>query len=106
MPTANGIITQEGRQTLWIDGNDQTLSSIQFWINPLSGPKRAKRLGYIQACIEVPSIGITLELAGRSVWYNGVQFSFPPQLINVDVQFALIFWSAITSGDWQCNYSG
>jgi hypothetical protein len=100
----NGFLNSTGRQVLWIDGNSQTLTTLQFWINPLSGPKIAKRLGYVQAAVEVPSLGITLELKGTSVWYSGVQLAFPPQAISVDVQFAVVFWSRVTEGDWFIQY--
>ena len=104
MPSASGSIVNRGRQVLWIDGNPQTLSSLQFRVDPVSGPKLPKRLGYVQAAIEVPVLGATFELAGRSVWYNGVQFAFPGQAIDVDVQFAIIFWSAVDSGLWYAAY--
>jgi hypothetical protein len=104
MPIVSGAIATKGRQVLINDSAVQALTTLQFWINPVSGPKIARRLGYVQVVAYVPSLDISIEVLGTSVWYNAVRLAFPSENFDPSSHFQVVFWSAITSGNWTAQY--
>jgi len=106
MPQATGIISFRERQVLVLDGNPQTVNGMQFWVDPPGGGGPIpQRLGYIQACVFVPSADLYLEQQGRSVWYQGVRYSHPPITVDSDSWYAVVFWPEVINRSWVVQYS-
>ena len=106
MPQDTGTITVRERQVLVLDGNAQVVNGMQFWVGPDAlGVPTARRLGYVQACVFVPSLGLYLEQHGRSVWYQGVRFTHPPITVGPESWYAIVFWPDVVNRNWVAQYS-
>lgn len=100
-----GTITAKGRQRLVLDGNDQTIALVQFFLTGGPSNRTNKKLGYLEVDINVPDPLINIQIAGASVWFQGQRLAFTPQVISSTNILEVVFWSSIAAGDWTLQYS-